>query len=707
MKQYIKNTLSLFLLLTGSALVAMQRPAAPASAPNAPAAPAELKLTDEEIKMLNLNETEAQELRQFFDALNNLTPAQKKELEDLGRATEEKMREKKLDPSNFDDLVKFMEDEGLAQPAQKPQPAKPQPRLPEPKAPVEKPKLVPLRSPKDTLSMLNDITKHIASLRQKAITRPYISGKLDSIHVELNELTFFIHLLKAPDLTELLTSKDFMKLHSNLEALHKALVTYEPSIIARKARLLDEPTPYEFLKVSETATNEEIAATYQTLEETKHPTIIEEMLKDEPLNEKERKTKLKAAQRSFDTITDAYASLKDPDQRALVDAELRKKRAQEAAHERASLRAFDKLFNALTTALYPDAMPRTIQQLLEKHKPQELALARAQLEREKKAYERSKQIVRVPQLPPSFGGFNNGGAPFHRNNYQRPPFGRPNGFGQARYTPPAKQAAPQPQQPKKAAQPVSAKKDENGKKDANGKEEVTDKNHAAAAKEAQKEAFEKGGALAQIADILEQAQQIEAAIKAAAQEQAITRGREPAAAEGEVQREAPAQQVPTLKGILEGTQAELTGQAPPAEPIRGITLPETPALLKKYTDALRLDTLAMLLKKVAPGSSKKIYDKTLKAQWRKLAEQHDSMIKKWDEIHATLAGQIKPDKAKEYNLAGEYPDPWKDLKKGGSPAADKADLGQLRHTINAIQTYVENMNEATKEAEVVLPKRTL
>ena len=69
------------------------------------------KLSDEDIKALNLNESEISELNQFFDALNNLSPDEKQQLKDLGEQTEKKMRKQNLDPSNFDDLVKFMEKE--------------------------------------------------------------------------------------------------------------------------------------------------------------------------------------------------------------------------------------------------------------------------------------------------------------------------------------------------------------------------------------------------------------------------------------------------------------------------------------------------------------------------------------------------------------------------------------------------------------------
>lgn len=658
------------------------------------------KLTDEEIKMLNLSDTEAAELRQFFDALNTLTPAQKKELEDLGKETEKKMRDKNLDPANFDDLVKFMENEGLSQPGKKAQPA-PQaaPRFEEPTFPLEKPKHAPITSAKDTIAMLESLTKHIASLRQKAPTRAQIQKRLESIRPEVSELYYYLNVLKAPDLVTLLTSKDFMRLHSNLEALHRALTTYEPSIIARKAATIDEATPYEILGTPEDASIEDIKAAYQTIEETKHPRIIEAQLKEEPLDEKVRKQRLKEAQRSFQHITQAYESLIDPDQRAIIDAELAQKRAIENRNERASRNAFDKIFNAFSTAFYHDTLLQTVQQLLEKYKPHELEIAKKQLELEKKAYERSKQAVRVSQLPPRFGGFETGYEPFWQKmmqeSFQRPYYpGRANGY-------PGQQPAAQPAAPAPAApQADKGKKSDGGKKEDKDKEKEEKKK---AKKEEQKlvtRGLEAGDTFGQIEAILKNAAKIDASVEGAPEEQPLRSKPEEGA------NQPPAG--PGLEAILAGVTTELGGQ--PAVPMRGgvqvqpIDPKLAPENLMQYTEVLQLEQLAKLLKdllnKVLPKEGKKITDEAVGKRWRKLSKDYkaDLVEGRWyQKIYNPLVAATPLRNAKAYNLASADPDPLKELNKPGVPEEGKANLGQVRHTINAIHTYFAALDEAAKE----------
>ncbi len=720
----MKHLIHIVSLITGISFSLSAAPMGPAAADQS------FKLTDEEIKMMNLSESEAAELRQFFDALNTLTPTQKKELEDLGRQTEEKMRQKNLDPSNFEDLVKFMEEE-QGQPAQKQQ-AKPEPResrFPEPRfneprfgeqprLPAEKQKAAPIVSPKDTLAMLESISKHIASLRQKAVTRITLQKKLTNIRQELNELVRFIDILKAPDLINLLTSSEFMRLHSNLEAFHKALTTYEPSIIARKARTLDEATPYEILQISEGATDDEIAAAYQALEETKNPKAIEAVLKEEGLDPQVLKKRLKDAKRSFALITQAYESLKDPEQRTILDAELSERRALEERNERSSLRAFDRLFNALSTAIYSDGIVRAIQQLLEKYKPQELAAAKAQLELEKKAYERSKQVVRVPQAPPRFGGHETGYEPFYQKmmqeSYQRPYYqgGRPNGFGQFGQPQQGPQGGPQtgqgvtPEKPggKKNATgtPEDKNKDDKNKNETEAPDKATRKKEQDAQKALRKEA----GLLTQLNDLLAKAQAIEGQLQNGEEEEEESEKSE------QVLRGPAGPKPPAIKTLMTHISHDLSqnphrGQPAAAEEPQ--KMGNERILEQLFNEGIQIASIAEKLKQFAPEKNK-LLSTDAKKEWKKnVSDKYEPMVKGWyDSVYKTLKDLSTSPKAKDYNLAGADPDPLQELKKPGEPAEGKANLGQLRHSINAVYEYFKKLDAASAPATVpALQKHSL
>ena len=431
-------------------------------------------LSDEEIKKLNLSESETAELRQFFDALNNLSPAEKQELEELGKKTEAEMKKKNLDPSNFDDLVKFMETEGgapkeTARPT--PPPFAPTRKVEEPV--FEQPKVVPVSSPVDTLTMLNDIIKHLASLHQKGITHDSISRKLESIKPQLYELAYYLHILKAPDLIVLLSSREFLPFHDSLKNLHAALATYEPSIVGKRRATFAEDNPYEVLDVSSDATTKEITAAYEKAKKTLSPKVLEQQLKDQGADAKTIKKRVKQAGTTFMIIEDAYKELKDPKKRQEIDARLQEKGMLESRLDQTSLRAFDSLYRVLS-GFYPQSVVRDAQRLLERYKPQEAALARAQLEKERVAYERSKQVTRVSQLPPRFQMPEAPYEEFYRKmaqSYQRPAYPGRSGGGFPGMMPAQPSAPPAAAGGKKEEGKKDAGKKEGGKKEEKGKED--------------------------------------------------------------------------------------------------------------------------------------------------------------------------------------------------------------------------------------------
>ena len=377
---------------------------------NGPAGDASFKLSDEELKKLNLGENETQEIKQFFEALNNLTPEQKRELEELGRQTEENMRKRNLDPSNFDDLVKFMEEEGLApqqSPASLPAPTGPtsftpfMPEKPRELLPDEKP-LSLVVDAQNAADLLHDLSKYLNSFKHKAFLQNSYKNKIKTIHKELIEFSYYLEVLRQPDLVLLLGTSEFTTLYKNLEELRTALLTYEPSIKMASSSF-DEDNPYEILDIPLTATPEEIQKTYETLAALYDPEVLAERLKEQEFDEKAIQKEVKKARLFFSFIKEAYTSLKDPKQKAFIDRNLRHKREQELRRTNLSAHSFDKIMNALMVAFRAHTVVPAIKLLIEKNKPQELAAARVEIEKEQKALERSKTPLKIappaPQPP--------------------------------------------------------------------------------------------------------------------------------------------------------------------------------------------------------------------------------------------------------------------------------------------------------------------
>ncbi len=703
---------------------------APTTAPEAPKkADDELtfNLTDADIKGLNLSENEAAELRQFFDALNNLSPDEKQQLKDLGEETEKKMRDKKLDPTNFDDLVKFMEEEEKE--AKGIQPSLPTTPSLEEKAPaVEKKPVIPISSPKDTVTLLREIERKLESVLVKIKSREALEKKLSTLSQEVSEFRYFIKVLQAPDLVLLLASKEFERLHKNLEALHKALATSEPSILARQ-KTGDMDDPYEVLGISYDATPEQITQTYTKLKETQSPEAVEKALKD--VAEKDRKKTIKKARLTWSFIQNAYETLIDENQRALARKELKNKIEEEARHDRASRVAFDKIFNALTTAFYPNALLKDIKSLLEKHKPQELELAKKTLESEKKAAERAKQPVRIETTPIRGGMQEEPYAAFWQKmaqeSYMRPMYPTPPPSVSPPAGPSESPGAKSAQKGKEKGTEKKKGKGKEGKKDEKkGKEKAEKGKEKVSLKDVPKFA-----ALAELEKLLKEAKTtLEVADEpkrrkptppTPSDENKEEEKADEAADESKEEQQEPDKKPKTRQikyetigiNLAKDLRIAVTRAAPGPD--------ESAKQTRRYYEENKLADITKALKKLAPGKEKP--DSQLCKEWgEKIMKPYGKLLKGW---HSTFysplshlqLGKRHPTKSILYNLNTPEPtdkdffkkdEDTKDGKKpedkkmqkpdkkeptATQPAGPAINLAEVRDTLKAMNAYVENINK--------------
>ncbi|MBA2306769.1 hypothetical protein H0W26_01390 [Candidatus Dependentiae bacterium] len=699
------TTVSLFLCLGASCMplrAAAPRPAA------APAPEAAFKLSDEELKMLNLGEKETQEIKQFFDALNNLTPEQKQELEELGRQTEESMRKKNLDPSNFEDLVKFMEEEGLA--PQQPQPAGPPTRTPAPRPfapertevqPTEKPLPVVVEA-HNALALLNDLIKHLNSFKHKASLQSSYKNKIKAINKDLIEFSYYLDILKQSDLVALLGTAEFVPLYRNLEALRTVLLTYEPSI-KTKSTSSDEDDPYEILDIPYEATSEEIQKTYDALLALYDPTELEKQLEEQGLDKKAIQKEVKKSRLFFSFIKEAYTSLKDPKQKAFIDRNLRHKQEQEKRRTTVSAQSFDKVMNALMTALRSQNVLQSIKGLIEKNKPQELIAARAEIEKEQKALERSKTPLKIAPTPPQpqTPGTGDKYSEFYQKmameSFNRPsyPTRQDYGSGQNYGRPPQQPSAGQPSSPDGGApkggktpgpaKPQGGKEKEKTETGTQGKPKGGLPKGKKEEETFSKEEMERRLALQTIEQILADDTKMLVALETPVKAEETE--------EGEEEKPAVPPLLPTLMAELERdllSSADLKENPPAA----GLT-----ALAEK----LKLSALKKELLTVVPKKEAKIEDTQFIKDWNEkiIAPYGKTIVKLHDIFYAPLDAaerknskprkeSINREKAKKYNLAV--------LPSGRKPMKHKGiNLGAVKEDITSILGSFEKIEKITKK----------
>ncbi len=659
--------------------------------------------------MFNISE---EEMNQIVEALNDLTPDQLKELEELGRATEERMRQQNLDPNNPTDWMKFMEKEGLMQPQAappKPQPQKKRPhkqrqQRPRPQPQRTKPPVAPkplpiaVTSKADTKVMIEELISHLESLKQKASTRSAISRQLGAIKDQVDQLDLYLYLVRTPDIIALLSSKDFEKLHTTLEDLHKSFMSLEPSISAReRSSVINTDDPYEVLDLPYSATQEDIEARYADLASERSPAAIEAQLILEDCDNKVCNRIVKSAARTFNLIQRSYDQLKNPETRKEVDSTLTDKITQETEKEQTSMRAFNQLFSALSSALTSGRVVTELQHLLEKYKPQELAQAQEQQQREKEAFVRSKQRVIVPQVRPNMKGRQQGPYDAFYRKMGQNRYGRPTGPRGQQGRPGRPQQPGRQQQPKPQGGPAEKgnAKPSGGTSGAKKEGSAPKKNEKKEKKKAEVKPKEISisekdvpiiSSMKSVDKILSDAKDKKYLMK----DEIAIRGGEPIIKEYQ------------LKNFMKDVLNELTSPgAPHKEPVE---------LVQRFYKEYQLDRLRDSLKKIAPGPGKKL-NPVLKDQWQKTGAKLGNVIK---DLEENIYKMIDPNMVYEYQDRRNIPKakldyyglntaPIKDFWKKDEEEEEKRpktpsgiDLGEIRDTLLSIRTYYQNINDAAK-----------
>ena len=318
--------------------------------------PANFQLSNEELEALKNNPfgpLSDQEINEFVKFINELSPEELAELEKLGESIIKEMEtsEQKEEPIS----------ETKIEEAVKPEPTKIQRPAFEEKNKVEAQKII------------RSIIKYLREIRQEAIKDEAVSRRLKIWDKDLNDLTYFLHVLDKNELLEHLASKDFSKLYNDLKKFKENLEDNIGSFKVQEVITEEEfENPYEILGVNEDATTKEIEAAFKKLKAERDPKILENRLKNAGLSDKEISKQIKETKLSFGLIETAYESLKNSKIRTQIDNELKTKQSPYAQIKQISKSAFNKILASFSTIFYDNAVLNQIQKLLEKYEPQAL-----------------------------------------------------------------------------------------------------------------------------------------------------------------------------------------------------------------------------------------------------------------------------------------------------------------------------------------------
>lgn len=337
----------------------------------------------------------AKEYENFMSEFNNLPEEDKKMIEELANQIETMVKEEGLDPSNPDDLLKWMEKQEALENMDL------NPKI-ENKEVEKKTLEKPLENKENyedldsLIKMLKELNKLLSLFRQKVAVNFFMNEDITDFNSDLNLFTYFLHVMENKDITKYLLNKEFEKLKSNLESFHNTLLQNQDLNLEEET---EEDNPYHILGLNTGADLKEIEQAYNELKSLYDPEILKNNLTKENYSEKDVTKKLKRAKLTFSFIQNAYDSLKDPKEKNLIDKNLLEKEKIEKRLEKRSLEAFQKIKKNISNLL-PDIL-KDIKNLFEKYKPEEIAKAKAYEEAEKKILAESKKNQIIPSVLPT------------------------------------------------------------------------------------------------------------------------------------------------------------------------------------------------------------------------------------------------------------------------------------------------------------------
>jgi|GEM_PF-2702749 len=289
-------------------------------------------------------------------------------------------------------------DEILAEPVNPP--VTPEPVNPEPAAeapvvaqPLLKESAAVIRSEKDVAQLLDSTLDHFTRLQRKTTNKP---EALKTWLEVITDLVFYLKIIHKPEHHKRLTTKEFSSLYTHIKELRTALARFEPLVVDDSSSFeYQEEDPYELLRVSPKASQEEITETYETYLKERDLDTLRARLTEQGASEDDIEGQIKSAQLSLSSIEDAYEQLNDPKVRAQTDRRLSAIHKQKALDELQTKEAISEIINSLSTAVYKNKLLDEFEEFSKKYEPTELALKKKMVEAEAKMKKNQEEARRV------------------------------------------------------------------------------------------------------------------------------------------------------------------------------------------------------------------------------------------------------------------------------------------------------------------------
>lgn len=369
----------------------------------------------EQLKQLGISDEDINQAMKLFE---NMTPEEEERLNAAVKTLEEEMVKEGINPYNpnptqLEEFSKSLTEEA---------PQKTQQEL-APKA-KEKPKtktVKPTVTDKEKIAkikkIIESILQNLGILIQKVSKDPELNYRLNRYIQELKEFNYYLNIIEKKNILKYLVQPEFSSLYINLEKLSSLLSNQVPLVNLEQLQYSGETeNPYLDLGVCYNASPQQIEQAYQSLKLKWDTNIIKQEYSN--LSPKALKDKLKEAKLVFPRIQEAYERLIDPQERNLVNLELKYQIQREQKAHNISEDALKKIIKGLNESFYANQILSKIEDLLKKYEPEAVEAKKAKELAQKQALEESKKASSIRPPRAQF-------MPIKKAPNYRPPIYRP------------------------------------------------------------------------------------------------------------------------------------------------------------------------------------------------------------------------------------------------------------------------------------------
>lgn len=295
---------------------------------------------------LGLSEDDMKMFTEFIDSLDEETI---NALTAIGEEIIKEADELGIDPFEYIEMQAKMQEEYDKTPPPAPALAPGKVTEPEKKAPIVDVGMI---------ETLENLIRLIGDIRQKAAHDKEYANQLIPYKYRLDDLVFYLNILKNPLLIKYFSDKEFESLTTNIKQLYARLAELEPQLNIKEFSL-EGKNFYEILDLPRTATQDEIVQTYQQKIASSNPQTLEARLIRQGKTKEEINKALDEVNASFNSLNEAYTELRNQEEAKYI---------------------FDQILAAFSQATDQQLILEEIKKLLKKHEPEAL---KTQQEREK------------------------------------------------------------------------------------------------------------------------------------------------------------------------------------------------------------------------------------------------------------------------------------------------------------------------------------